>query len=974
MIKRLFTILVAALILCVSCTPDVPGTSSGNPNGTDTPETPDEPNTPDEPDTPENPSEDYLVAVASFESLSLDNDTSTLEWSEESEIAVINTEGVVEICKIAKIEDGIATFEVPTKAKYAIYPATAASAFDKANNCLNYELLTNVELYANGEIPFYTLVADLVKGENGGEATLTFRHICGYGKVSILGNESVKSISLKGNTLKTAPLAGSGTVDLSATEPTLTLTNGTSSIIYGTVDAAATSADGAVLYFALPTGTYEDLNILVTTATGSYSTYLSQGCTITRSGVTQMAAIDLDELRTPTSLSNEGVANCYIVPQGGLATYSFKAQKINSSTPLANIAYAQVLWASKKGLISDVAYKSGEISFTYTGENQEGNALIVAADATGNVVWSWHIWCTDTPETVLVKGSSDYIYGVMDRNLGATYTPKSVEEAQAITESTASEALGLYYQYGRPTPFPRPGSIKYTETKEVTPFGQNSAIELFYALDNATQKLQFSTTQESYETALVNPSRFYCIYYTDESGTTAQSEHSNYSAWYISPYNAYNNGMMLWYSPRDSHNLTQKSDLDPCPAGYVIDDGSSALEILKTLPAFNRVGWGSGETEAYGYYRTCPTTNDLLYFPASGWRRERDGGYTGLGNAFNLWYVPSNQDKGNLRTYRFYLGTTNNSGVPAHDSYYKTAQGFNVRCRVANREPLQEQVVIKPKRRVSVIGDSISTFDGYINGNRKYYPHTTVTDVSQTYWYKLIYNYMSDATFDTNIAWSGSFVSRCTDNNYSDKHYYEQDFCARIRRQGMGNPDVILVHGGTNDSGGGSSDSSDKGWVKLYKDYSVSGTAIPTESEFKEVFDTAAAANTLDAAYALDDTSFVTAYVKMLRIFQLRYPNAKVVMLIGDHVIAACRNSILAIGKHYGKLYGYRVVDFQEISAYKENTVITKVSSSHPDENGFEVMANYIFQQAGDYLQSEVEVSTGSSQLGDMNDINGTWN
>ena len=134
----------------------------------------------------------------------------------------------------------------------------------------------------------------------------------------------------------------------------------------------------------------------------------------------------------------------------------------------------------------------------------------------------------------------------------------------------------------------------------------------------------------------------------------------------------------------------------------------------------------------------------------------------------------------------------------------------------------------------------------------------------------------------------------------------------------------------------------------------------------------------------MDDTSFVTAYVKMLRIFRLRYPKAKVVMLIGDHVIASCRNSILAIGKHYGELYGYRVVDFQEISAYKENKVITKVSSSHPDENGFEVMANYIYKQVGTYLESEGgneggegggnSGSTGPGNLDDVTENEGNWN
>ena len=279
-------------------------------------------------------------------------------------------------------------------------------------------------------------------------------------------------------------------------------------------------------------------------------------------------------------------------------------------------------------------------------------------------------------------------------------------------------------------------------------------------------------------------------------------------------------------------------------------------------------------------------------------------------------------------------------------------------------EPKPEEP--KPALRVSVIGDSISTFDGYIGGNRAYYPAYTVTDVSQTYWHKLIYKYMSNATLDTNIAWSGSYVSRCTDSNHSDKHYYTKDFCARVKSTGLGNPDIILVHGGTNDSGNGD------GWVTLYNNYSIAGTAIPSDSEFASVFATAAAATTLDAAYALDDTSFVTAYVKLMRIFQLRYPKAKVVLLIGDYVGESCRKSTIKIANHYNKVSGYQLVDFQVISPYKENKVITKVSGSHPDENGFEVMANYIYQQAGKYL--ELPIVQDPSQLTDVTEREGDWN
>ena len=200
--------------------------------------------------------------------------------------------------------------------------------------------------------------------------------------------------------------------------------------------------------------------------------------------------------------------------------------------------------------------------------------------------------------------------------------------------------------------------------------------------------------------------------------------------------------------------------------------------------------------------------------------------------------------------------------------------------------------------------------------------------------------------------------------HYRDKNELECDLVVVLRDGRWGAVEVKL----------GKNEEEDAAKHLIELSENIEGTAIPTESEFKDVFAFAAAATTLDAAYALDDTSFVTAYVKMLRIFNLRYPNAKVVMLIGDHVIASCRNSILAIGEYYRKQCGYRVVDFQDISAYKENKVITKVSSSHPDENGFEVMASYIYQQVGDYLESDVVVSDGSSQVTDMTEINGAWN
>ena len=110
---------------------------------------------------------------------------------------------------------------------------------------------------------------------------------------------------------------------------------------------------------------------------------------------------------------------------------------------------------------------------------------------------------------------------------------------------------------------------------------------------------------------------------------------------------------------------------------------------------------------------------------------------------------------------------------------------------------------------ISILGDSISTFTGYIpraDGvnleHRTRYPQEDLlTDVNDTWWMKLI-NTLG-ATLGVNDSWAGSTVSNFRDVN-------EKDFgpdaamasLTRIRNLGAnGTPDLILFFGGTNDAG-----------------------------------------------------------------------------------------------------------------------------------------------------------------------------
>lgn len=115
----------------------------------------------------------------------------------------------------------------------------------------------------------------------------------------------------------------------------------------------------------------------------------------------------------------------------------------------------------------------------------------------------------------------------------------------------------------------------------------------------------------------------------------------------------------------------------------------------------------------------------------------------------------------------------------------------------------------RENKKISILGDSISTFAGYIPeadganlSHRTRYPQDDLlTDVKDTWWMKVIDEF--GAILAINDSWAGSTVSNHRAEN-------EKDFgpdaamasLTRIRNLGAnGTPDVIFFFGGTNDAG-----------------------------------------------------------------------------------------------------------------------------------------------------------------------------
>lgn len=232
-------------------------------------------------------------------------------------------------------------------------------------------------------------------------------------------------------------------------------------------------------------------------------------------------------------LSAGGTANCYIVSEAG--RYRFLPKRGNANITYESVvASVEVLWESygtssipdKGSLISNVAFNKGYIVFDTPGTFKEGNAVIAAKDGNGDILWSWHIWLTDEPQSQVYKNNAGVM---MDRNLGA------------LTSETASHlSSGLLYQWGRKDPF----------------LGADSMFDSWPTL------VQSSV---NWPEPVASTASTGSIYYTVRNPMTFITSNSYNRDWIYTGDTS--TDVSRW--------TTSKSVYDPCPPGWRVPDGGS---------------------------------------------------------------------------------------------------------------------------------------------------------------------------------------------------------------------------------------------------------------------------------------------------------------------------------------------------------------------------------------------------------------
>ena len=333
----------------------------------------------------------------------------------------------------------------------------------------------------------------------------------------------------------------------------------------------------------------------------------------------------------------------------------------NASNPATQ---ASIVWTDQSGIIEasslgiEDAGTNAFVRFRVPQDKiKNGNAVIAVKNASGTVMWSWHLWFIhdDALNTVTCTNFQNHEYKFTQENLGWKYTALSgtsytsprkarvkVEQTVAnggvkqfayitITQNPGNSRRGYntLYQFGRKDALP---GTDTTPDGSFTPNGGNNI---------------------SIQDGIQHPETFY----TDGSG------------WY--GYIQYNLWSMDNTTTGFNDDAVVKTIYDPCPAGFKMPASNAFTDFTtngQTAGPMNVSGaWDYG----WNFNNKISSPDATVFFPASGWR-ERNGSLENDG--LNGWYwsaVPYDTRHGSLMVlYSYFV-------IPQYNEY--RSYGFSVR-------------------------------------------------------------------------------------------------------------------------------------------------------------------------------------------------------------------------------------------------------------------------------------------------------
>ncbi|CDA94847.1 uncharacterized protein BN487_01132 [Prevotella sp. CAG:1320] len=400
---------------------------------------------------------------------------------------------------------------------------------------------------------------------------------------------------------------------------------------------------------------------------------------------------------SPYDLSTEGgsmtTANCYVVNAAGTyklplvygnaivngspnrQAYSdshfvdYKNEHIidpwikSSGTPKD----ATLVWSDGFYMFNDVHLDGDYLVFTINKDYiQQANAIVAVRDASGTIMWSWHIWVTERNINKTHKvddWSNGATYDMMSSNLGwvdgkqvyydprefkFTFKQKKTGEEKTMTVTQVGETFdykdagSTYYQWGRKDP------IVALKNRDKT--GVND----YRRLDTPTDDYLYKT-QPGWVTSadgIKHPNVYYVQNATYSS--TAWLTDAAYSP-------------KLWNVDGTEKNIwvasSRKTVYDPSPKGFkvpvprafsvFVDGGATSDNVCGTLNGYI----DSATPYQYHVYTKKNDQGDCIPFTATGQRSNRGNLGSGPGSLWAMYgvYYWTNAAQSNGTSYSFVI-------------------------------------------------------------------------------------------------------------------------------------------------------------------------------------------------------------------------------------------------------------------------------------------------------------------------------
>ncbi len=360
-----------------------------------------------------------------------------------------------------------------------------------------------------------------------------------------------------------------------------------------------------------------------------------------------------------TELDEEGVANCYIVTKPS-TSYMFDAMHRPNGSELAT-ANVKLLWQSNYDVIKNVNLVNGKAQFYVLPWEEDNskvldtNAVIAAYNSNGDIIWSWHLWIVDKNPLL---STDTYSNGktFMRQNLGAFTNSNGEKDEQKILDS-----YGMYYQWGRKDPFPRPLYFDAAGAYDEDRYNESSIYikEVFAERTSSNGTLEYITK---------NP-----MHFITNAACVAEGG-DGIGDWLVTPNNT------LW-------NDTEKSVYDPCPKGWRVPSAED-LEVLRLADAEDNTPLDDARKQ-YGWHLSDGVNK--YFYSACGRRRYNDGKVENMNSKDGVYpsqpqpwegyyWTSSTTADGKAVSLYFDLTTTRTINKYSSSHPARRANGFQVRC------------------------------------------------------------------------------------------------------------------------------------------------------------------------------------------------------------------------------------------------------------------------------------------------------